>query len=81
MNIKGCKKEFENHRRQKITEQDLEDSIVIYEDYRKTMQQFTAIVGKYPKTLNAKTRHLIIKAAYFMDKSRYTAEVEDSWKH
>jgi bcr-type benzoyl-CoA reductase subunit C len=74
---KRVQKEFETIAGRKITEQDLEDSIAIYEDYRKTMQQFTAIVGKYPKTLNAKTRHLIIKAAYFMDKSRYTAKVKE----
>jgi bcr-type benzoyl-CoA reductase subunit C len=74
---KRVQKEFETFTGRKITEQDLEDSIAIYEDYRKIMQQFTAIVGKYPKTLNAKTRHLIIKAAYFMDKSRYTAKVKE----
>ena len=74
---KRVQKEFETITGRKITEQDLEDSIAIYEDYRKTMQQFTAIVGKYPKTLNAKTRHLIIKAAYFMDKSHYTAKVKE----
>jgi bcr-type benzoyl-CoA reductase subunit C len=74
---KRVQKEFETITGRKITEQDLEDSIAIYEDYRKIMQQFTAIVGKYPKTLNAKTRHLIIKAAYFMDKSRYTAKVKE----
>lgn len=65
--------EFEKITGRKISEKDLEESIALYEDYRKTMRNFTAIVGKYPKTLNAKTRHLIIKAAYFMDKKIYTA--------
>jgi bcr-type benzoyl-CoA reductase subunit C len=74
---KRVQKEFETITGRKITEQDLEDSIAIYEDYRKIMKQFTAIVGKYPKTLNAKTRHLIIKAAYFMDKSRYNAKMKE----
>jgi benzoyl-CoA reductase/2-hydroxyglutaryl-CoA dehydratase subunit BcrC/BadD/HgdB len=74
---KRVQKEFETVASRKITEQDLENSIAIYEDYRKTMQQFTASVGKYPKTLNAKTRHLIIKAAYFMDKRHYTAKVKE----
>jgi benzoyl-CoA reductase/2-hydroxyglutaryl-CoA dehydratase subunit BcrC/BadD/HgdB len=41
------------------------------------MRQFTAVVSKYPHTLNAKTRHLIIKAAYFMDKRMYTARVKE----
>jgi (R)-2-hydroxyisocaproyl-CoA dehydratase beta subunit len=74
---KRVQKEFENLAGKRITEEDLEDSIALYEDYRKTMQLFTALVGKYPKTLNAKTRHLIIKASYFMDKSPYTATIKD----
>lgn len=73
---KRVQKELETIAGKKITEKDLEDSIALYEDYRKTMQHFTAIVSKYPKTLNAKTRHSIIKAAYFMDKGIYTAKVK-----
>ena len=34
------------------------------QDYRKTMRQFTALVSRYPLTLNAKIRHAIIKAAF-----------------
>ena len=60
-----------------ITENDLEKSISLYEDYRKTMRRFTDLVCLYPVTLNAKTRHAIIKAAYFMDKRPYTALVKE----
>lgn len=67
--------EFEKIAGRKITEADLEASIAVYDDYRKTMREFTAVVAKYPSTLNAKTRHLVIKAAYFMDKKIYTALV------
>lgn len=74
---KRVQKEFEALAGKKITEEDLEDSIAVYEDYRKTMQFFTALVGKYPKTLNAKTRHAIIKAAYFLDKKPYTAMIKE----
>ena len=74
---KRVQKELEKVGGRKITEQDLEGSIAIYEDYRKTMQQFTALVSKYPQTLNVKTRHFIIKAAYFMDKRIYTAKVKE----
>lgn len=74
---KRVQKEFEALTGKKITEEDLEDSIAVYEDYRKTMQFFTALVGKYPKTLNAKTRHAIIKAAYFLDKKPYTAMIKE----
>ncbi len=69
--------EFEKIADRKISETDLEESIVLYEDYRKTMRNFTATVGKYPKTLNAKTRHLVIKAAYFTDKKIYTALIRE----
>lgn len=74
---KRVQKEFEALAGKKITEEDLEDSIAVYEDYRKTMQFFTALVGKYPKTLNAKARHAIIKAAYFLDKKPYTAMIKE----
>ena len=70
-------KELEAIAGRPITERDLEESIALYEDYRQTMQQFTALVSKYPETLNAKTRHLVIKAAYFMDKKSYTAMVKE----
>jgi len=70
-------KEVEKIAGKKVTEKDLEDSIALYENYRKTMQHFTKVVCKYPQTLNAKTRHLIIKAAYFMDKKLYTAKIKE----
>jgi benzoyl-CoA reductase/2-hydroxyglutaryl-CoA dehydratase subunit BcrC/BadD/HgdB len=70
-------KELETIAGRSVTEKDLEDSIALYEDYRKTMQHFTAIVSKYSQTLNAKSRHLIIKATYFMDKRLYTAKVKE----
>jgi len=74
---KRVQKEVETVAGRKITEKDLEESLALYEDYRKTMQLFTAMVGQYPKTLNAKTRHAIIKAGYFMDKKPYTAMIKE----
>ena len=74
---KRVQAEIEKIAGRKILEKDLEESIAVYEDYRKTMREFTAIVGKYPKTLNAKTRHLVIKAAYFMDKKIYTVLIRE----
>jgi bcr-type benzoyl-CoA reductase subunit C len=74
---KRVQKELETIAGKKITEKDLEDSIALYEDYRETMRHFTAIVSRYSKTLNAKTRHLIIKAAYFMDKRLYTIKIKE----
>ena len=75
--FKRVQAEIEKIAGRKISEKDLKESIAVYEDYRKAMREFTAIVGKYPKTLNAKTRHLVIKAAYFMDKKIYTAMIRE----
>jgi len=71
------RRELEKIAGRAITEQDLEESIALYEDYRKTMQGFTVLVNQYPRTLNAKTRHAVIKAAYFMDKRDYTARIQE----
>jgi len=60
-----------------ITEQDLLDSIAVYEKYRSTMQEFVKIVNLYPNTLNARVRHFIIKAAYFSDKKIYTEKLAE----
>lgn len=66
------KEEIEKIANRPITERDLEKSWRVYEDYRKAMRLFTEVAKKYPITINATTRHLIIKAAYFMDKQPYT---------
>lgn len=58
-----------------ITDEDLERAFQIYEDYRSTMREFVAIAKEYPKTINAKVRHYIIKAAFYMDKPVYTQKV------
>lgn len=55
-----------------ITEEDLKQAFALYEKYRKTMRNFVEVVKDYPVTVNARTRHLIIKAGYFMDKKIYT---------
>ncbi|MBQ4649204.1 MAG: 2-hydroxyacyl-CoA dehydratase [Firmicutes bacterium] len=61
----------------KITDEQIEAAFAIYEDYRQAMREFVEVAADYPLTIDAKTRHLIIKAAYFMDKAKYTAIVKD----
>ncbi len=75
--LKRVQGELESIAGRKITEEDLLASIAIYEKYRKTMREFTSLVRQYPITLNAKTRHLIIKGAYFSDKELFTAKMEE----
>ncbi len=69
--------DLENIAAKKVTEEDLKAAIALYDDYRRTMRQFTVLVGRYPLTLNAKTRHAVIKAGYFMDKKTYTPLVRE----
>jgi benzoyl-CoA reductase/2-hydroxyglutaryl-CoA dehydratase subunit BcrC/BadD/HgdB len=74
--LKRVKKELERVAGKEITDAGLEESVDIYDEYRSAMQEFTDIVQKQPTLLNAKTRHLIIKAAYFMDKKIYTQKIK-----
>jgi len=59
-----------------IKEEDLERSIAIYNEYRKTAREFISISPDYPKTIDAKTRHNVLKAAFFMDKKEYTSKLK-----
>lgn len=60
-----------------ITEADLQAAWELYEEYRKTMREFTRIAAEYPQIIGAKTRHLIIKAGWFMDKKTYTEDIKE----
>ena len=55
-----------------ISDEKVEAALGVYEEYRATMQEFTDTITKYPETFDAVTRHLVIKAAYYMDKKEYT---------
>jgi benzoyl-CoA reductase/2-hydroxyglutaryl-CoA dehydratase subunit BcrC/BadD/HgdB len=73
--LERVKKELERVAGKEITEADLETTVDLYDTYRSTMREFTETVRKQPSLLSAKTRHLIIKAAYFMDKKIYTEKI------
>ena len=75
--LKRVQSELEKIAGKDITEADLLASIGVYENYRKTMREFTSLVNQYPRTLNAKIRHLIIKAAYFSDKKLFTETMNE----
>jgi benzoyl-CoA reductase/2-hydroxyglutaryl-CoA dehydratase subunit BcrC/BadD/HgdB len=55
-----------------ISDEDLEYAFTIYEDYRAEMRTFVKAAAAHPCLINSRTRHLIIKAGYFMDKMKYT---------
>jgi Benzoyl-CoA reductase/2-hydroxyglutaryl-CoA dehydratase subunit, BcrC/BadD/HgdB len=70
--LERIKRELEKISGREVTPENLEASMEVYDDYRTAMQEFVELVPKYPALFNAKSRHLIIKAAYFMDKKIYT---------
>ena len=53
----------------------LEEAFAIYEDYRAAMMAFLDAVPDYLNTITPKARHLILKAAWFMDKKVYTEKI------
>ncbi|MDR2132758.1 MAG: 2-hydroxyacyl-CoA dehydratase family protein [Clostridiales Family XIII bacterium] len=54
-----------------VTDADLADSMAIYEASRQALREFVALCNDYPVTVDAKIRHLVIKASYFMDRGEY----------
>ncbi len=60
-----------------ILEDKVEEAFAIYEDYRKTMREFTKAAAQHPEIIGAKDRYLIIKAGQFMDKEIYTKKIKE----
>jgi benzoyl-CoA reductase/2-hydroxyglutaryl-CoA dehydratase subunit BcrC/BadD/HgdB len=58
-----------------ISPEVLEASVDVYDDWREAMREFTATVARYPRTFDAKRRHAVLKAAFFMDKQAYTEKI------
>ena len=60
-----------------VSDQALEEAFDLYEDWRSAMRDFCEVAASYPKTINAKVRHLVIKAAWFLDKEAYTLQIRE----
>ena len=71
------KKELEEKLNCRISESDIQRSIDFYDEYREKMNQYMEVVRGYPNTIDAVTRHLIIKASYFMDKKNYIQKMDE----
>jgi benzoyl-CoA reductase/2-hydroxyglutaryl-CoA dehydratase subunit BcrC/BadD/HgdB len=74
--FKELKKGLEGLVGHAITEADLQNSIALYEDYRAALRQFSELARERAKTIDLKTRHLVIKAGMLMDKATYTAKLK-----
>ena len=59
-----------------ITDGRLIEAIDLYDKYRKEMQEFSELAGKSPDIVTPLSRHLIIKAGYFMDKADYIEKIK-----
>lgn len=53
----------------------IEDAFAVYEGYRAAMMDFIQTAPHYLNTINAKVRHYLIKAAYFMDKAEFAQKM------
>lgn len=73
--LERIRKEMERIAGRSVTEQMLTDAVDLYDEYRAAMQEFTDLAAGFPHIFDAKTRHLVIKAASFMDKKDYTEKI------
>lgn len=74
--FKNIKKELEKICGHEITEEKLQESIDVYNEHRKVMQEFVALSPKYPETIKPSVRNLVIKSGFFMRKEKHTELVK-----
>ncbi|NLK64548.1 MAG: 2-hydroxyacyl-CoA dehydratase [Tissierellia bacterium] len=60
-----------------ITEKALQDSIILYNDYRAEMRKFVEIASVHTDVITPVIRHKIIKSSYFMDKKDYLEYIKE----
>lgn len=60
---------------EKITDEAITRSIGVYNENRAVMREFVKAAAEYPDIIDAKARHSVIKARFFMEKSKHTAKV------
>ncbi len=60
-----------------ITEEKIQAAVNVYDAYRDACRRFVDTVKDYPVTIDAKTRHFILKAAQFYDKAVYTRKLNE----
>lgn len=60
-----------------ITDEALTEAILVYNQYRAAMREFTQVAREHLATISPTVRHGVIKAAYFMDKAEYTRDIQD----
>jgi benzoyl-CoA reductase/2-hydroxyglutaryl-CoA dehydratase subunit BcrC/BadD/HgdB len=74
---KRVRKELERATGVLITESAIEAAFELYEEWRAAMREFVTVARDYPVTVDAASRHLIIKAGYFMDKAEHLKDIRE----
>lgn len=75
--IKRVKHELELALHKIITNEQVEEAFSVYEEWRKTMREFTALTAEHPEVITAKKFYAIVKAGCYMDKAVYTKMVQE----
>jgi benzoyl-CoA reductase/2-hydroxyglutaryl-CoA dehydratase subunit BcrC/BadD/HgdB len=60
-----------------VREDALQRSIEVYNENRRVMREFSDLAGEYPQIFDPARRHAVIKARWFMEKSRHSALVRE----
>jgi bcr-type benzoyl-CoA reductase subunit C len=71
------KRRLENLLGVSINDEALQNSIAVYNENRRVMREFSDVAAEYPDLIDPVTRHAVIKARWFMEKSRHTALVRE----
>lgn len=60
-----------------ITDDAINNSIKVYNENRKTCREFSDVAADYANTITPADRHAVIKARWFMEKSKHTALLKE----
>lgn len=74
---KRVKSEIEKIAGKEITEEELQNSIEIYNKHRKAMREFSELAASHPNTINNVQRSNVFKSCHFMKKEEHTKLVEE----
>lgn len=59
-----------------ITDEAINKSITVYNEHRQAMREFSQTAEKYPHIITPSKRHLVMKSAHLMEKSKHTEYVK-----
>lgn len=72
----GVKKQLEEIKGSEISNEDITNSIEIYNKHRAAMRKFSKLASIHPNTINNKTRSFVFKSAHFMPKKEHLEIME-----